>query len=139
MANCQFRNVVDAPACLPMREVIRVADQKARQSAKIRQIGETLIAEGYHGLNEQAKALGLPRSTTWTILRGTHKASGLSVAIINRMLASPAIPPRVRLTIFEYIQEKRAGLYGDCKQSVRSFTAHLEGGQQFLDSGRRAS
>jgi hypothetical protein len=109
-----------------MREVIGVADKKARQSAKIRQIGETLIADGYRGLDEKAKVLRLPQSTTWTILRATHKTSGLSVSIINRMLASPGLPPRVRLKIHEYIEEKSGGVYGDARQFVRKYTAHLE-------------
>ena len=109
-----------------MTGVFSVADRKARQSAKIRQIGEALIAEGYGGLDEQTKVLGLSRSTTWTILRATHKCSGLSASIINRMLASPSLPPRVRLKIFEYIEEKRAGLYGDAEQRVRKYIAHLD-------------
>ena len=103
-----------------------VGDHKARQSAKIRQIGEALIADGYRGLDEKAKVLGLSRSTTWTILKVAHKTSGLSVAIINRMLTCPRLPPRVRLILFEYIEEKRAGLYGDPKQVVRRYAAHLE-------------
>ena len=45
--------------------------------------------------------------------QGHHKTSGLSVAIINRMLASPGLPPRVRLKIFEYIEEKSSGVYGE--------------------------
>jgi hypothetical protein len=117
-----------------MTEAVRIADQKLRQSAKIRQIGEALNADGYRGLDEKAKALGLSRSTTWTILKVTHKTSGLSVSVINRMLASPGLPPSVRLIIFEYIEEKRAGLYGDAKQFVRRYTAHLE--ERLSDRGR---
>jgi hypothetical protein len=49
---------------------------KARQAAKIRQLGETLIATGFRRLDEQARVLGLSRSTTWTILNGNHKNSG---------------------------------------------------------------
>ena len=48
------------------------------------------------------------------------------MAIINRMLASPGLPPRVRLIIFEYIEEKSAGVYGDAKQFVRKYTAPLD-------------
>ena len=47
-----------------MTGVFGVVDHKARQSAKIRQIGEALNADGYRGLDEKAKALGLSRSTT---------------------------------------------------------------------------
>jgi hypothetical protein len=49
---------------------------KARQSSKIRKIGDALIALGYLALDEQAKALGLARSTAWTILQANHKSSG---------------------------------------------------------------
>ena len=63
-------------------------------------------------LDDQANALGLSRSTTWTILKGRHKASGLSADIINRMLAAPRLPPLVRAKVLEYVEEKTAGRYG---------------------------
>jgi hypothetical protein len=60
-----------------------VIEMKAKQSSKIRKIGEALIAAGFRALDEQADALGLSRSTTWTILKGNHKNSGLSAATIR--------------------------------------------------------
>ena len=50
------------------------------------------IAEGLVTLSSQSSALGLSRSTTWAILQANHKGSGLSGAIIKRMLleAAPA-------------------------------------------------
>ena len=39
-----------------------LADVKARQSSKIREIGEALITAGFVSLNAQAKVFGLPRS-----------------------------------------------------------------------------
>ena len=107
------------------RKMLAVADLKARQSAKIRQLGEALVAAGYHGLDDQARVLGLSRSTTWTILKASHKSSGLSAAIINRMLASPQLPSSVKLKIFEYIEEKSAGLYGDGKTGLKKFAARV--------------
>ena len=98
---------------------------KSRQSSKIREIGEALIAAGFCALDEQAEALGLSRSTTWTILKGNYKNSGLSAATLNRILASPHLPPIVRAKIHEYIEEKTAGLYGDSKTRLRKFTATL--------------
>src|SRR5262245_50345271 len=95
---------------------------KARQSAKIKELGEALIAAGFCMLHQQAKALGLTRSTTLTILKASHKSSGLSAAVINRMLAAPQLPPRVRLKIFEYICEKSAGHYGDNRRRIGKFT-----------------
>src|SRR5262245_22059257 len=101
------------------------ADMKARQSSKIRELGDVLVALGLQTLDQQAEALGLARSTTWTILKGNHKASGLSATIINRMLAAPQLPAAVQATIHEYIDEKAAGLYGHSKVQLRRFVARL--------------
>jgi hypothetical protein len=98
---------------------------KKQQASKIREIGEALIAAGFRALDEQAQALGLPRSTTWTILNRNYKNSGLSAATINRILATPQLPPIVRVKILEYIAEKTAGLYGDSKTRLRRFSAML--------------
>ena len=98
---------------------------KARQPSKIREIGDALIAEGYLTLDEQAGALGLGRSTTWTILKRTYKTSGLSAGIINRMLAAPRLPALVRAGILEYIDEKTAGLYGHSNTQLRRFAIRL--------------
>ena len=84
-----------------------IQDMRARQSSKIRELGDALIAEGYLTLNEQARALGLGLSTTWTILKRNYKTSGLSAGIINRMLAAPRLPALVRARILEYIDEKK--------------------------------
>jgi hypothetical protein len=73
-----------------------VAEMKARQAAKIRELGHALVDAGFLTLDEQSKAIGLTRSTTWTILRASHKGSGLSAAIIKRMLLSPKLPPGAR-------------------------------------------
>ena len=84
-----------------------IQDMRARQSSKIRELGDALIAEGYLTLNEQARALGVGLSTTWTILKRNYKTSGLSAGIINRMLAAPRLPALVRARILEYIDEKK--------------------------------
>ena len=84
---------------------------KARQCAKIKEIGAALQAAGYTVLDEQAEVFGLGRSTTWSVMRGGHKSSGLSAAIIKRMLAAPQLPPSVHQKLMEYVAEKCAGLY----------------------------
>jgi hypothetical protein len=89
-----------------------VAELKARQTAKIGEIRGALVADGVFGLDKQAAVLGLSRSTTWTIVKSTHKSSGLSAAVLARMLASPHLSRPVRAIINEYIHEKGAGLYG---------------------------
>jgi hypothetical protein len=98
-----------------------VRESKARQSARIRELAAGLAASGFISLDQQARALGLSRSTAWTILKGNHKASGLSAAIISRMLSSPALPPLARATLLTYIEEKLAGLYGHNKIQLRRF------------------
>ena len=65
---------------VPVREL---AIMKSDPSFPIQRIGDALVAEGFVTLDEQAKALGLSRSTTWTILRANHKKSGLSAAILR--------------------------------------------------------
>src|SRR5437016_1161250 len=99
----------------------------ARHLSKIRELGEALVSTGFVTLNEQAEALGLSRSTTWTILRARYKASGLSAPTINRMLAAPRLPPPVRAKILEYVEEKTAGLYGHSKTQRRRFIRRLSG------------
>ena len=98
-----------------------VAEMKARQVAKITELGRALIDAGFLTLDEQSKALGLARSTTWTILRASHKGSGLSAAIIKRMLLSPQLPPLARRRILEYTTDKVAGLYGGSRTQRRKF------------------
>ena len=42
------------------------------------------------------------------------------------MLSSPALPPRARVTILTYIEEKLAGLYGHNKTQLRRFAAGFD-------------
>jgi hypothetical protein len=104
---------------------VRSASGLARQLSKIRELVEAVEAAGFLTLDAQAKILGLPRSTAWTIRRGSHKASGLSASILNRMLAAPTLPLLVRAKILEYVQEKAAGLYGGSRSQCRRFAARL--------------
>jgi hypothetical protein len=101
------------------------ARTKARQFSKIGELVEAVKSAGLLTLDEQAKALGLSRSTAWTIRKASHKASGLSASIINRMLAAPELPPLARTKILEYVEEKAAGLYGGCRSQRRKFAARL--------------
>jgi hypothetical protein len=56
------------------------------QREKINEIGKALVTSGLWTLYEQSKALGLRRSTTWTIVKSQCKGTGLTAATINRML-----------------------------------------------------
>jgi hypothetical protein len=125
MMGAKFRGVRVMPAQvvgLPASQV-SIPEGKTRQTTKIRELGPALAADGFVTLDEQARALGLSRSTTWTVLKGNHKASGLSPATINRMLSSPALPPRARVILLTYVEEKLAGLYGHNKIQLRRFAA----------------
>ena len=98
---------------------------KERQSLKIRELSDVLVAAGFNSLDEQATALGLSRSTTWTILKAKHKNYGLSASIINRILRRPKVNKYVRAKIIEYVQEKSSGQYGHNKTQLRRFRERL--------------
>lgn len=101
------------------------SEMKARQSAKIRELREVLVSAGFVTLDKQARVLGLSRSTTWTVTSGSHKCSGLSAAIIKRMLTAPQLPPSARTVLVEYVEEKSAGIYGHRPYPLRVFRAQL--------------
>jgi hypothetical protein len=98
---------------------------KSLQANKIEQIGHALVVSGLVCLEQQANALGIARSTAWTIVNGKHKASGLSAVVINQMLMSPKLPALVRAKLFEYIEEKLAGAYGHSRQQLHRFATRL--------------
>jgi len=98
---------------------------RKQQRLKIEQITRTLAECGFVTLDRQAYVLGLSRSTAWTIIRATHKTSGLSATTINRMLATGHLPLKVRLKILEYIAEKMSGAYGDRKHCLKAFASRI--------------
>src|SRR3954463_1599409 len=89
---------------LPPRKASATSSAKARQAAKIKELRVVLLAAGFVSLGRQAAALGLSRSTTWHVLCGNHKSSGLSASVIERMLSFPSLPPEARKVIEEYLQ-----------------------------------
>lgn len=107
-----------------------LAAMKLWQAARIREIANALTASGFYTLDEQARALGVSRSTAWSILKSAHKSSGLSAEIINRMLAKSQLPPLVRSKILEYVEEKIAGRYGHTEKLRRKFIAALSADAQ---------
>jgi hypothetical protein len=102
-----------------------VAKMKARQSAKIREVAEALASEGIVTLDAQAEALGLCRSTTWTIVKSSHKSTGLSATVISRILAAQQLSPLVRSKVLEYVEEKVVGRYGHSEKLRRKFVTLL--------------
>jgi len=98
---------------------------KERQSVKIKELSDALVAAGFISLDEQATALGLSRSTTWTILKAKHKNYGLSGALVNRILQKQDLDRRVRAKIIEYVKEKASGQYGHNQTQLRRFKERL--------------
>jgi hypothetical protein len=81
-----------------------------KQTVGLQHISEALIASGYTKLDAQAKALGLHRSTAWTIIKTKHKLDRLSTKTIKRILANPELPPSVRSVIQDYSAERADAL-----------------------------
>ncbi len=98
---------------------------KGRQAGKIQEIADALVASGCVALDQQARALGLGRSTAWNILVSHYKNTGLSAKTINHILSSPRLPQRVRVLVVEYVEDKLAGRYGHNKLQRRRFAALL--------------
>ena len=93
---------------------LRSPIQKSRTAntrPRIQHIADALVAEGCVALDKQAKALGVHRSTAWTIMRTKHKLDRLSLKTTNRILASPELPPSVRIIVLQYLAERSDGLY----------------------------
>jgi hypothetical protein len=83
-------------------------------------ISEALIASGYTSLDEQAEALGLSRSTTWTITKSKHKLGRLSAKTINRILKNPQTPADVRAVVLEYIVRRSKTASASFNHRVRT-------------------
>ena len=128
-----FAKTVRTPAnvALERQTSLTISHMKAMQSTKIRELRQALVDAGVLTLDQQAKSLGVSRSTAWAVLKGNHKSSGLSVTLINRMLASPQLPRSAKKIILEYVEEKSTGAYGHGMERLRQFRARLANGQSF--------
>ena len=82
----------------------------------LQDIADALIAVGYVSLDAQAKALGVHRSTAWTIVKSKHKLGRLSTKTTKRILANPDTPPSVRFVVQKYLAERSDG-GGDTQQT----------------------
>ena len=78
----------------------------ARRTIPVQHIAAALVGAGYTSLDEQARALGIHRATTWTIMRNKHKLGYLN-AKTERMLANPELPQCIRDVIHRYVAESR--------------------------------
>jgi plasmid maintenance system antidote protein VapI len=91
------------------------------QSAKIAEIGEALRSLRIISLDAQAKALGVHRSTAWTIVRKKHKLGRLSAKTIKRILANPGTPGSVLSLIHQYLAERSDSVHA-CGQAKAQLT-----------------
>jgi hypothetical protein len=93
-----------------LRRGFHVADARRNYAVGIQHIRDALLACGYDKLDKQAKALGIHRSTAWTIVRTKHKLGRLSTKTIKRILANPELPPSVRAIVQQYMVERSGKL-----------------------------
>ena len=70
-------------------------------------IADALIKGGYLSLDKQAKALGLRRSTAWTIMKKTRKLGMLNNKTIRCILANPDTPVSVRVVIQAALEREK--------------------------------
>lgn len=118
-----FRKQPDVPIAHAQAPLNR--NIKLQQCAKIAELGQALLAAGLQSTESRARALGLCRSTTWTILKAGHKSTGLTASIIRRILDSPELPSGAKQVIEQYVALKLAGAYGHDKKQVQRFRAGL--------------
>jgi hypothetical protein len=85
---------------------------------RLQHISKALIACGYTSLDQQAKALGIHRSTAWTIIKTKHKLGRLSAKTTSRILANPETPSRVRAVIQQYLAERSITAGGNNRESA---------------------
>ena len=97
----QIRELIVIPGCSLNTGVTSM------RTDHLRSISEALIASGYTSLDEQAEALGLHRSTAWTIINRKHKLGRLCTKTIGRILTNPQTPAAVRAVVQQYaVQQK---------------------------------
>jgi hypothetical protein len=81
-------------------------DRISHFSNDLSRITQALISSGYTSLDEQAKALGVHRSTAWVIIKNKHKVGRLSAKTIHRILSNPQTPPHVRMLVQQYLEKR---------------------------------
>lgn len=73
--------------------------EAAKRNIPLQLIADALIRAGHISLDAQAKALGLSRSTAWTIVKTKHKLGRLNAETTARILANPETPVSVRVIV----------------------------------------
>jgi hypothetical protein len=89
-----------------------------RSTNSLQHISDALISSGYTSLDKQAKALGLHRNTTWTIINNKHKLGRLSTKTIERILRNPETPSAVRIVVEQYLAQRSLAAHRRTKQRL---------------------
>jgi hypothetical protein len=124
--NCtyEFRKVVSCRgAILRLFPMSTSGDTPRKYAVKLHHISEALVASGYTTLDDQAKALGIHRSTAWTIIKTKHKLGRLSTKTTKRILANPATPASVRAIVQRYLAE-RSDIVEDLPRQSRLMSSY---------------
>ena len=74
----------------------------------LRAITDALIRSNYTSLDAQARALGISRSTAWTVIKQKHKLGRLYVNTTMKILANPELPVEVRAAVEAYVGAVKA-------------------------------
>ena len=82
------------------------SDKTPVYSIELGRISQALISSGYTSLDEQARALGVHRSTAWMIIKNKHKLGRLSAKTIDRILGNPKTPLAVRMVVQQYVAKR---------------------------------
>ena len=118
-------------------EISKRRDAQPRYAVKIQHIADAIVAAGYLSLDSQAKALGVKRSTAWTIIKTKHKLDRLSGKTTNRMLANPELPPSARAVIQQYLAERSVGRKPRQRQNLSTHRS-LGAGMSLLENSGHA-
>ena len=87
-----------------LSERLRALRKMRDRQNRIQDIIDALISSGCKSLDDQAKALGLPRATVWTIRQNKHKLGRLSAKTIERIITNPETPSRVLTAVQKYVE-----------------------------------
>jgi hypothetical protein len=66
------------------------------------EIRKALVESGHTSLDDQARVLGLARTTAWTVITCQHKLGRLQLNTTMKILANPHLPPAVRAAVETY-------------------------------------
>jgi hypothetical protein len=95
MARVMHRFQLDAPGPMDFKML-------TLQHQALHEISRALVRSGFTSLDAQALALGLPRSTAWTVVNCKQKLGRLHLNTTRRILAKSDLPLAVRAAVEAY-------------------------------------